>query len=531
MDGHETAVAAVAARIQQFHATETPFRVYHGSTNSTRKSQRRQDNTVDTSSLNRVLHVDSAKKTALVEPNVPMDALVDTTLQHGLVPLVVMEFPGITVGGGFSGTSGESSSFRYGAFEATINWIEIVIPSGEVVRASKTEKPDLFWGAASAFGTLGVVTLLEVQLRDAKRYVELTYRHVKDFDDVVAIIEAETADDTTNEYVDGITFSLNSTVICTGRLVDTLPQGTSPQHFLRAHDPWFYVHAQRIEKRLQRDPSPTTAVEVDHVPLADYLFRYDRGGFWTARYAFRYFLTPFNRITRFLLNPFMHTRVMYRALHQSGLSDFYAIQDVGIPYANAAKFTRWLDANLPLYPLWLCPLRVQRTTPNSHHGLHADFSPDTTTTSQEETTTPKTLLNFGVWGPVSFNRRAAIAANRALEQQVHALAGRKWLYAHAYYTEAEFWAHYDRAAYDALRARYGAGYLPSVYDKVKVDVDAEEAAANASWLAWMLAVVWMVWPLRGLFGVYKAVVGGDYLLQRRRRRRRVREEVGGLKES
>ena len=47
-----------------------------------------------------------------------MDALVAATLPHALLPLVVMEFPGITVGGGFSGTSGESSSFRHGPFDA-----------------------------------------------------------------------------------------------------------------------------------------------------------------------------------------------------------------------------------------------------------------------------------------------------------------------------------------------------------------------------------------------------------------------------
>ncbi|KAL2127815.1 hypothetical protein VTI74DRAFT_10116 [Chaetomium olivicolor] len=521
MDAHELIVASVSARIQQFHETKTPFRVYHGATNSTRKSQRRQDNTVDTSQLNRVLNVDTAKKTALVEPNVPMDALVEATLEQNLMPLVVMEFPGITVGGGFSGTSGESSSFRYGPFEATINWIEIVLPNGEVARASKTEKPDLFWGAASAFGTLGVVTLLEVQLRDAARYVELTYRHITNFDDVVAALRAETAEGTTNDYVDGITFSLHSTIICTGRLVNALPDGAVPRRFLRAYDPWFYIHAQRVQKRLQRKSSssssstkapssaPPTEVEVDHIPLTDYLFRYDRGGFWTARYAFRYFLAPFNRVTRFVLNPFMHARVMYRALHQSGFSDYYIVQDVGIPWSSAAVFARWLDRNLPLYPLWLCPLRVRREGgPEARYGLHAEFG------NREKG--EGELLNFGVWGPVSFNRRECVAANRRLEQTVHAMGGKKWLYAHAYYTEEEFWAHYDRPSYDALREKYGAGYLPSVYDKVKVDVDAEEAAVNASWTAWLLAMFWMIWPMRGLYGVYKAAVGGDYLLQKRR---------------
>jgi len=79
-----------------------------------------------------------------------------------------MEFPGITVGGGFAGTAGESSSFRYGFFDRTVNWIEMVLADGEVVRASGTEREDLFLGAASSFGTLGVATLLEIQLIEAK---------------------------------------------------------------------------------------------------------------------------------------------------------------------------------------------------------------------------------------------------------------------------------------------------------------------------------------------------------------------------
>ncbi|KAK0742979.1 hypothetical protein B0T18DRAFT_414172 [Schizothecium vesticola] len=503
MEAHDIAVAAIAARTRQFYSSRTPYRVYHGSTNSTRRSVRRLDNTVDTSKLNNILDIDRAKKTALVEPNVPMDALVAAALEHRLVPPVVMEFPGITVGGGFSGTSGESSSFRYGAFDATINWIEIVLPDGNVVTASKTNKPDLFWGAASAFGTLGVITLLEVQLKDARKYVELTYHHTSNMQEATAMLQTETEVTTSNDYVDAITFSLDSTLVCTGHLTNEVPPNVSPQRFLRSIDPWFYVHAQRMQKRLRRNPGTTAT---DWIPLEDYLFRYDRGAFWTARYAFRYFLTPFNRITRFILNPFMHTRVMYRAMHQSGLSDFYLVQDVGIPFDKVEEFTIWLDKNLGLYPLWLCPLHIRRISPDARHGLHSEFAdPDT-----------PDLLSFGVWGPIAFDRREAVRKNKELEQKVHELGGKKWLYAHAYYTEEEFWAHYDRKSYDALRAKYFATYLPSVYDKVKVDVDAEEEAINASWVTWLLAIFWAIWPMRGLFGVYKAIVGGDYLLQRAR---------------
>lgn len=85
-----------------------------------------------------------------------------------------MEFLGITVGGGYAGTSSESSSFKHEYFNRTINYLEMVLANGDVVIFSGTEKPDLFHGAAGALGSLGVTTLLEIQLRTAKKFVETT---------------------------------------------------------------------------------------------------------------------------------------------------------------------------------------------------------------------------------------------------------------------------------------------------------------------------------------------------------------------
>jgi len=113
-------------------------------------------NNIDISRLSYVLKVDIHTKTALVEPNVPMDRLVETTLKYGLVSPVVMEFSGITVGGGYSSTSGESSSFKHGFLERTINYVDKILGNGAIVSASRTKRPDLFDGAAGAVGTLGV---------------------------------------------------------------------------------------------------------------------------------------------------------------------------------------------------------------------------------------------------------------------------------------------------------------------------------------------------------------------------------------
>ena len=39
---------------------------------------------------------------------------------------------------------------------------------------------------------------------------------------------------------------------------------------------------------------------------------------------------------------------------------------------------------------------------------------------------------------------------------------------------------YDRKWYDSLRAKYDVTLLPSTYEKVKADLEAEKQAGNAS---------------------------------------------------
>lgn len=524
---HPTAVQEISARVADFHRRQQPFRIYHGSTNSTRPANHFASTTVSTAALTRVLEIDEDRCTAIVEPNVGMDALVAATQEKGLVPLVVMEFPGITVGGGFSGTSGESSSFREGFFDHTINWIEIVLADGQVVKAyndrieNATEnepqvqdkRSDLFWGAASSFGTMGVVTLLEVRLKKANPLVELNYYVSSEMTDALQVFQQAAADPET-EYLDGIVYSRNKIVVCAGRQVKEKPRINPLQQFTRPQDNWFYLHVEKIAKQPSNRQDTSTPDVIDYIPLQDYLFRYDRGGFWVGRYAYRYFLTPFNFITRWLLDNFMHTRVMYHALHISGLAREYVIQDVGVPISTAAEFLNWLDLpeNFGQYPLWLCPL-----PPGSAGGLEGHSSIDRARS---------TLMNFGIWGPSTATGKSAfIGQNRRIEHKVHALGGKKWLYAHAYYTESEFWDIYNKDRYDSLRTKYHAQHLPTLFDKVRVRESdlpgAHRGEFESGWKGMVKRALWEVWPFSGLYGVYKAWRGGDYLLQKESSRQKV----------
>ena len=117
-EAHDILVTTLSRKVKEFSNRGIQVRIFHGSTNSTRAQNFDATKLIDTSGLNCVIEVNAAEGYAIVEPNVPMDGLVEACLQQGMIPPVVMEFPGITVGGGIQGGAGESSSFKEGLFHA-----------------------------------------------------------------------------------------------------------------------------------------------------------------------------------------------------------------------------------------------------------------------------------------------------------------------------------------------------------------------------------------------------------------------------
>ncbi|KAF1993325.1 FAD-binding domain-containing protein [Amniculicola lignicola CBS 123094] len=414
MPTHEEAVSQTSTTVKSLFDRNEPFRIFHGSTNSTRPGH--FDKTVDISALSHVLHVDPDSKTATVEPNVSMDKLVQATLACGMIPPVVMEFPGITVGGGYAGSAGESSSFKYGYFDETVRKVEMILATGEVVTASSSENSDLFKGAAGAMGTLGITTKLEISLIRARRFVKLEYQSYSSIRETIAAVRAAT-EDRTNDYVDGIVYSETHGVLMTGHLTDELPANNPPQSF----------------------------------------------SFWVGKAAFKYFrVIPFTRLSRWFLDDFLHTRTMYRALRGSNMSFAHMIQDLSLPYDTAEDFITYTSKELAIWPLWLCPLRAVKSP--TFHPSSVDSTPERH---------PQPMLNIGLWGPAAKDMNIFIQENRSLEARLTQLGGRKVLYSHTYYTEEEFWRLYDRKWYQELREKYVATSLPTVFEKVRVDVSRE----------------------------------------------------------
>lgn len=228
------------------------------------------------------------------------------------------------------------------------------------------------------------------------------------------------------------------------------------------------------------------------------MFRYDRGGFWVGRSAFQYMRFPFNALTRWFLDDFCHTRMLYRALHASGIATRYIVQDMALPYPNAEKFIDYTEKTFNIWPIWLCPLK-QSPQPTMHPHTKGGLKDDQ-------------MLNIGLWGFGPNDPATYLAKNRALEKKLGEMGGMKWLYAHTYYSKDEFWSQFDREWHEKLRKKYRADdALPEVYDKVHVDIEKYAEMVNKDWGMRLKNI----WPLGGFWGIWKSIESKDYMLHRK----------------
>jgi Delta24-sterol reductase len=184
----------------------------------------------------------------------------------------------ITVGGGFSGTSGESSTFKHGLFSSTVSEVEVVLDDGTLKLASRHENEDLLRGAAGTMGTLGVVVLLTVELMEAKNFVSLELLRAPVLNDIPSMLESATKREV--DFINSISFNDRLAVIMV-RKISQRPTGIL---FNGRRIRWFADHIHEL--------AYDQAVNSISLRLKDYLFRYNHGAFWGARLVFKHFHKP-----------------------------------------------------------------------------------------------------------------------------------------------------------------------------------------------------------------------------------------------
>jgi FAD/FMN-containing dehydrogenase len=110
---HPAAVEALRASYAAI-PPGSPVRLAKRTSNLFRPRAPQAGSGLDASGLDGVISIDPRARTADVQGMCTYEHLVEATLQHGLMPLVVPQLKTITLGGAVSGLGIESTSFRNG---------------------------------------------------------------------------------------------------------------------------------------------------------------------------------------------------------------------------------------------------------------------------------------------------------------------------------------------------------------------------------------------------------------------------------
>jgi len=184
-------------------------------------------------------------------------------------------------------------------------------------------------------------------------------------------------------------------------------------------------------------------------------------------------IIPFgnNIIFRYLLGWLIPPKVSFLKLTTTKrLHEIYkqkhVDQDFLVPIATLSKVIDKSDELFNIYPLWLCPCRIEKTPTR---GL---INPDSGN---------EMYVDIGIYG-VPYKARPeggdcfkSKESLREMEAFIRDIKGYQTLYAITYMSRSEFYEMFDHTVYDKLREKYRCvGALPGIYDKVSAKARGED---------------------------------------------------------
>ncbi len=390
---------------------------------------------LDVSGLTGVIDVDADNRTADVAGMCTYQDLVAATLPYGLSPLVVPQLKTITLGGAVTGLGIESTSFRNGLPHESVLEMDILTGTGDVLTASRDQHADLFRAFPNSYGTLGYSVRLTIELETVKPFVALKHLRFHSLTDLVAamdrIIETGGLDGVPVDYLDGVVFSADESYLTVG--VQTSTAGPVSD----------YTGQQVYYRSIQHEDGE----KHDRLTIHDYLWRWDTDWFWCSR-AFGAQNPTIRRFwpRRFRRSSFYWKLIAYdqrfniadRIEKRNGRPPRErVVQDVEVPIERCAEFLDWFLTNVPVEPIWLCPLRLRNDADWPLYPIRPHH----------------TYVNVGFWSSVPVGPDPG-HTNKLIERKVSELDGHKSLYSDAYYSHDEFEELYGGETYKTVKKTY-----------------------------------------------------------------------------
>lgn len=121
--------------------------------------------------VDRYLTFDERTGTLTCEAGLSLARIIQDFAPRGWFPMITPGTKFVTVGGCIANDVHGKAHHAQGSFNTCVDAFTVLLASGEVVPASRSENPDLFWGTFGGMGLLGIVLTATIRLRQ----IETTY--------------------------------------------------------------------------------------------------------------------------------------------------------------------------------------------------------------------------------------------------------------------------------------------------------------------------------------------------------------------
>ena len=121
--------------------------------------------------FDRYLGFDETTGTLTCEAGVSLADIIRDFAPRGFFPMITPGTKFVTVGGCVANDVHGKAHHVQGSFSACVDALTIVVASGDVVVATRTQNQDLFWATFGGMGLLGVILTVTLRLRK----IETTY--------------------------------------------------------------------------------------------------------------------------------------------------------------------------------------------------------------------------------------------------------------------------------------------------------------------------------------------------------------------
>lgn len=426
---------------------------------------------------------------AEVEAMTSFETMVDALLPLGMIPAVVPEFKGITIGGSIQGLAAESSSFKYGFVHDCVKSFDTLLADGRRLKCSQSENTELFHAIPGSFGSLGICTKATILCMRATPWVEVTLRrhssHQAAIDYMATLQDSTLVGNSASRggapitFLEGLGFSEGYFATIEGRFVTEPSRGTPSRHCNAYGDKWFYNQVKDALDDVTPGDSATGDVRTLVYDTKSYLFRHDRGSFWMASYRIP------QPIAQYAMGPLLDSSNMFllaTMLPWAFPKHQIVLQDFMLPRNTVASFFERMQQVTPLFPVWLLPMRnvpcdggIFAAPGPFEIAASTDAWYDITNKEMTENALAEFrkrersmhMMNVGAYG-IPRGKYVFEEANRRLEDVLVSHGGRKVFYSHAFFDDKTFYdTLYDGERYFRLREKYSAeGALPEIFEKV-----------------------------------------------------------------